>query len=95
MRTGHSAHHFPPVAPCLVYHIIPLLTTIQTHSLLVRTTILTGLSVPVVASAVHRINFSLTASITILSHFLLAAELPPLIYHAYIYDPFPASLTSQ
>jgi hypothetical protein len=99
-RTGCSVWHFVLVTAHPVCHLFPLLTAIQVHSLLVRTGLLTGLSVPVVDGPVHNItpllllvSLSFPASYWLPDHhFLLPTgcqTLPLLILHAYIYIPYP------
>jgi hypothetical protein len=51
---GHSAQQFLPVVVHLVHHLTPSLTTIEIHSLSVRTGLLTGISIPVVAGQIHQ-----------------------------------------
>jgi len=56
VRTGHSTQHFLAVQAHSTYHIIPLFTTIQHHSLLASTGLHTGIFVPKAVSLVYHVN---------------------------------------
>jgi len=86
VRTGLSIQHFIPVVAHLVHCLAPLWTAIEDNSLLSRTGLLTGLSVPILAGPIHHIDSLLPLISLSASYWLL--DCTPHILSAYICAPF-------